>query len=168
MKDETQSHNKVLSDSNKISTHEPNKKIVDVLNTLVQINNDRIDGYEHAKNETDESDLKVLFNGMAVRSRMLNRQLANEVLKYGGKPTESTTTLGKVFRAWMDFKATLTGKDRKAILVSCEFGEDAAQDTYADAIKNGSELPSDIVKLIADQKAQLSEDHNRVKSLRDR
>ena len=168
MKNDTQFQDNISTDRNKMFSVETNEKIADVLNTLVQINNDRIEGYGHAADETDESDLKRLFNGMAAKSRMLNSQLATEVRKYGGQPTESTTSLGKAFRVWMDFKATLTGKDRKAILASCEFGEDAAQDTYAVAIKNGNELPTDVFQLITDQKSQLSEDHNRVKSLRDR
>jgi len=166
MKDETQFDDNIPTDRNKMFSVEANEKIADVLNTLVQINNDRIEGYGRASDETDESDLKGLFNGMMAKSRMLNSELANEVRKYGSQPTESTTTLGKAFRVWMDFKAALTGKNRKAILTSCEFGEDSAQDTYADAIKNGDELPSDIIKLITDQKAQLREDHNHVKSLR--
>ena len=167
MENETQFQDNIPTDHNKMFSGETNEKIADVLNTLIQINNDRIEGYGHAAEETDESVLKGLFNGMAAKSRMLNSQLADEVQKYGGQPTESTTSLGKAFRVWMDFKAALTGKDRKAILVSCEYGEDAAQDAYADAIKNGSELPSEIIELITDQKSQLSDDHNRVKSLRD-
>ncbi|MCY7408636.1 MAG: PA2169 family four-helix-bundle protein [Chitinophagales bacterium] len=143
-----------------------NEKITDVLNTLVQINNDRIEGYEHAAKETEDSDLKQLFNGMAAKSQMMNGQLITEVLNCGGKPTESTTTSGKVFRVWMDFKSILTGKDRKAILSLCEFGEDAAQDTYEAAIKESNELPSHIIRLITDQKTQLLQDHNRVKTLR--
>lgn len=166
MKDETQFQDNIPTDRNKMFSVEANEKIADVLNTLVQINNDRIEGYGRASDETDDSDLKGLFNGMMAKSQMLNSELANEVRKYGGLPTESTTAFGKAFRVWMDFKAALTGKNRKAILTSCEFGEDSAQDTYSDAIKNGDELPSDIIKLITDQKAQLREDHNRVKSLR--
>ena len=159
-----------MEDRNKMFSTETNEKIADVLNSLVQINNDRIEGYGNAADETDEADLKLLFNGMAAKSRLFISELSNEVRRFGGTPTESTTTSGKVFRVWMDFKAILTGKDRKAILASCEFGEDAAQDTYADAIKNGRELgiSSDIMEMITDQKAQLSEDHNRVKALRDK
>lgn len=33
----------------------------------------------------------------------------------------------------MDVKAALTGKDRKAILNSCEYGEDIAKDSYEKA-----------------------------------
>lgn len=159
-----------MEDRIKMFSAETNEKFVDVLNSLVQINNDRIEGYVNAADETDEADLKLLFNGMAAKSRLFIRELSNEVRRFGGTPTESTTTSGKAFRVWMDFKAILTGKNRKAILSSCEFGEDAAQNTYADAIKNSRELgiPSDIMEMINDQKAQLSEDHNRVKALRDK
>jgi len=146
---------------------ESNEKVVDALNNLVQINNDRIEGYERAAKETEDSDLKDLFNQMASKSHMMKSQLSSEVVKRSGKPTESTTTSGKAFRVWMDFKAALTGKNRKAILSSCEFGEDAAQDTYQDALKDGTELPTEIVDLISTQKSQLREDHDRVKTLRD-
>ena len=168
MKTETQFQNNMSTESIRMFSVEENEKIADVLNTLLQINNDRIEGYGRAANETEDADLKLLFNGMAAKSKLFIRQLGNEVRKHGGKPTESTTTSGKAFRMWMDFKAILTGKDRKAILTSCEFGEDAAQDTYADAIRNGNLLPPDIMELITDQKAQLSGDHNRVKALRDK
>ena len=168
MKTETQFQNNMSTESIRMFSVEENEKIADVLNTLLQINNDRIEGYGRAANETEDADLKLLFNGMAAKSKLFISQLGNEVRKHGGKPTESTTTSGKAFRMWMDFKAILTGKDRKAILTSCEFGEDAAQDTYADAIRNGNLLPPDIMELITDQKAQLSGDHNRVKALRDK
>ena len=95
---------------------ESNEKIVDSLNELIQINNDRIEGYERASKETNETDLKLLFERFASKSNMFKSQLNSEVVKRGGKPNESTTASGKVFRVWMDFKAALTGKDRKAIL----------------------------------------------------
>ena len=147
---------------------EEKEKIVEVLNSLVQINNDRIEGYGHALKETEDTDLIVLFSKMMAKSQSLKTSLMNEVQKYGGEPTESTTTLGKAFRVWMDFKATLTGKDRKAILTSCEFGEDAAQVTYADALKESDHLPPYLVQMISEQKAQLLGDLNHVKLLREK
>ena len=146
---------------------ESNEKIVEILNDLVQINNDRIEGYERAAQETEDSDLKSLFHQMSEKSHMLKSQLGSEVVKRGGKPTESTTASGKVFRVWMDFKAALTGKNRKLILRSCEFGEDAAQDTYKSALESSDKLPADIVQLVSDQKSKLREDHDHVKALRD-
>jgi hypothetical protein len=37
------------------------EKSIDVLNTLIEINNYRIEGYETASKETKEQDLKTLF-----------------------------------------------------------------------------------------------------------
>jgi uncharacterized protein (TIGR02284 family) len=146
---------------------ESNEKIVDALNQLIQINNDRIEGYERASKETNETDLKMLFERFASKSNMFKSQLNSEVVKRGGKPNESTTASGKIFRVWMDFKAALTGKDRKAILSSCEFGEDAAQEEYDNVIKSGIGLPSDVMQIITSQKSTLRIDHDEIKKLRD-
>ncbi len=146
---------------------ESNEKIVDALNELIQINNDRIEGYEKASKETNETDLKMLFGRFASKSNMFKSQLNSEVVKRNGKPNESTTASGKVFRVWMDFKAALTGKDRKAILSSCEFGEDAAQEVYEDVIKASIGLPTDIMQIITSQKTTLRQDHDEIKALRD-
>ena len=101
-----------------------NEKSIDVLNTLIEINNDRIEGYETASKETDEEDLRTLFSQLMQTSESCKKELVNEVLELGGTPVEGTKTTGKFFRAWMDVKAALTNKDREAILNSCEHGED--------------------------------------------
>src|SRR6188768_3687752 len=106
------------------------EKAIKALNKLIEINNDRIEGYEKAANETNEIDLKTLFNQMASTSMECKAALEKEVLLLGGKPEEGTTTSGKFFRAWMDVKAAISGKDRGAILDSCEYGEDNAKETY--------------------------------------
>src|ERR1044071_8103095 len=97
-----------------------NKEVVDSLNNLIQINNDRIQGYLTASKETEESDLKSVFSEMMQTSQECRRELAQEVTRLGGTPIEGTTVSGKFYRAWMDIKAALTSKDRKTILNSCE------------------------------------------------
>jgi uncharacterized protein (TIGR02284 family) len=143
-----------------------NEKIVDLLNQLVQINNDRIEGYERAAKETTDLELKSLFTSMASNSRLLKSELSSEVTNRGEKPTESTTNSGKVFRVWMDFKASLTGKDQKAILNSCEFGEDSALETY-DSVLKSDDLPQNLKQLIINQRDKLQKDHDHVRELRD-
>ena len=39
-----------------------NKEITSCLNKLIEINNDRVEGYDKASKETDDSDLKSLFS----------------------------------------------------------------------------------------------------------
>ena len=82
-------------------------------------------------------------------------------------PAEGTTTKGKIYRVWMDVKATFSGKDRKAILASCEFGEDAAQKAYDSALASDADLPVEIRQLIMDQKTSLKKSHDRIKRMRD-
>ena len=116
-----------------------NKKAIDVLNKLVEINNDRIEGYETAGKETTEPDLKVLFTKLAETSQDCRIELEREVELLGGTPAKGTKVSGKFFRAWMDVKAAITGKDRKAILESCEYGEDQALKTYESVLEDDSE-----------------------------
>jgi uncharacterized protein (TIGR02284 family) len=112
------------------------KKSIDVLNTLVEINNDRIEGYGTASTETEETDLKTLFAQLAQTSQHCRAELVDEVNQLGGEPVEGTKTSGKFFRAWMDVKSALTGQDRKAILNSCEYGEKVAVGTYKKVLEN--------------------------------
>jgi uncharacterized protein (TIGR02284 family) len=145
-----------------------NEETIDVLNTLITINNDRIEGYETAAKETEEQDLKAFFNELKQTSIYCNKELSAEMTRLGGTATEGTKTTGKFFRVWMDVKAALTGNDRKAILNSCEYGEEAAKETYEETLKNDSEyLSADQQTMIKAQHTLLVADHNKVKTLRD-
>ena len=140
-----------------------------VLNDLVQINNDRIAGYEKAIKELkeDNSDLKVLFAGFIAESHTNKLALATEISALGEDVDSGTTNSGKIYRAWMDVKALFTGHDRKTVLENCEFGEDTAQKAYKMALEE-SDLPSYIREMITTQKATLREAHDKVRALRDR
>ncbi|MCU0419934.1 MAG: PA2169 family four-helix-bundle protein [Cyclobacteriaceae bacterium] len=144
------------------------EKTVEALNTLMTINNDRVEGYETAANETEEADLKMLFGRFASTSQQCNRELATEVLKFGGEPAKGTMVSGKFFRVWMDVKAALTGKDRTAILSSCEYGEDAAKKTYATVLQDeATHLSNAQQTMIGAQQRLLEADHRHIKSLRE-
>lgn len=145
-----------------------NQKAIDVLNKLIVINNDRIEGYETASKEAEETDLINLFSQLTDTSHKCKAELSNEVIKLGGTPEEGTKMSGKFFRAWMDVKAAITGKDRKAILSSCEFGEDAAVKTYEDVLENDVDKLSLEHKMLAEkQYGFIKADHDRIKKLRD-
>src|SRR6185295_11239277 len=111
------------------------KEIIEVLNDLIKINNDRIEGYDKAieNAKTIDIGLQTIFSKMKSESIKYTAELHNRILQLGGEPTDNTTVSGKLYRAWMDVKATFTGKDRKSLLEACEYGEDAAQKAYKDA-----------------------------------
>ncbi|WP_129713774.1 PA2169 family four-helix-bundle protein [Pedobacter sp. SYP-B3415] len=140
----------------------------EMLNDLVEINNDRIVGYERALEELKEGneDLRTLFLEMIDQSRQYRMSLGQEVQVLGADMERDTTTSGKIYRAWMDFKAIFTGHDRKTVLENCEFGEDAAQKAYKMALED-TELPVALREMITEQKAGLKMAHDKIKALRD-
>lgn len=147
---------------------ENNKIVAEVLNDLIQINNDRVDGYEKALKELkpEDGDLKDAFLGYIDQSRSLRNALGTEVEVLGAKMEDGTTASGKIYRAWMDVKAMFTGNDRKTILNNCEYGEDAAQKAYKSALETEG-LPAYIFSLITKQKDELKRSHDAIKALRD-
>ena len=146
-----------------------NEKLADVLNNLIAINNDRIEGYDKAAEETRniDIDLQAIFTKMADESRKYKSELAAEVTRLGAETEKGTTGMGKVYRVWMDIKAAFTGKDRKGILESCEFGEDAAQKAYKEALASDAEIDAETRQLITSQQASLKTSHDLIKKYRD-
>lgn len=143
---------------------------IGILNDLIQINNDRVIGYEKAIHELKDSDddLKVLFASMIDESRQARMALGKEVQALGGemKSGSDTTNSGKIYKAWMDIKAVFSGHDRKTVLSNCEFGEDAAQKAYDAALKS-EDLPAYLREMLSKQKHILKGSHDEVKAMRD-
>lgn len=147
---------------------ENNSEVIEILNDLILINNDRIAGYEKSYDETKdiETDLKGLFQEMADQSKGYVTQLSGEVQKLGGEPADGTILSGKLYRVWMDVRTVFSTDNRKAVLENSEAGEDAAQKAYTEALKN-EDLPADITQLILSQKTALKSSHDMIKKLRD-
>ena len=147
---------------------EDNKKVIEVLNDLIQINNDRITGYERALKELkdESSDLRILFEGYIDQSRNIRNQLGTEVQALHGKMDEGTTASGKIYRAWMDVKAVFTGESRKSVLENCHQGEHAALKAYNTALEH-EDLPAYLREMIQKQKDIYQESHDEVKAFRD-
>ncbi len=143
-------------------------KPTEAINDLIEINNDRIEGYEKASNQAEDEDLRSLFSNMAMQSRRFVGELRERVNMKGDDPAEGTTLKGKIYRMWMDVKDKFTpdSRNRKAVLASCEFGEDAAQQAYDSALKQ-DEVTGDVRLVIENQKKSLREAHNRIRDLRD-
>ena len=151
---------------------ERNEKLTGILNDLIRINHDRIAGYQRAIEELkdEDADLRTLFHRYVQESRQFAEELTHEVTRLGGDPAEGTTNSGKVYRVWMDLKATFTGHDRKTVLSNCEFGEDAEQKAYDMALNADDDdinFEAPLRYLIVRQKARLKVGHDEVKRLRD-
>ena len=148
---------------------ETKEKAIEVLNDLIEINNDRIDGFDRASKELGEgdSDLKALFSKFASDSRRNVQELSAAVSQAGGEVETGNSASGTIHRAWLDVRATFSGHDRKSILEECERGEDAIKKAYRDALTEDNGLSTQFSQLLVQQQQVINEGHDRIKALRD-
>lgn len=144
------------------------KETASVLEDLIKINNDRIEGYEKALKDLkpEDADLRILFLKAIDQSRMMRTALGREIQTLGSDMPTGTSASGSIHRAWLELKATFTGHGRHAILSSCEYGEDAIQKAYESALSS-EHLPEYLSTLVMDEKQELMVVHNEIKALRD-
>ena len=151
-------------------TTDNNEELVQVLNDLIRINNDRIRGYEKAIQKTNDSDKQLVevFSRMIDESRQYKAELSHAIQNANGKVTQQETTMsGKLYRFWMDLYSAIAGKNIKSLLDDCEFGEDAVQKVYREAIETDATAGADIRRLILNQKSSLKTSHDTIKRMRD-
>ncbi|MBC7494637.1 MAG: PA2169 family four-helix-bundle protein [Flavobacterium sp.] len=140
-----------------------NEKTIDALNSLIVINNDRIEGYKTAEAEAKETDLKMLFSDLMETSINNRKELIEEIAILDGTIEEGTRITGKFFRVWMDLKVAFTGNDRKIILESCEYGEKVALDQYEKVLRDDNQRDNVKIKdLLIKQQELLKFDYAKI------
>jgi len=138
-----------------------------VLNDLIEINNDRVAGFEKAIADIkDENiDLKEVFQRYAAQSRRNSEELAALVGDADEVETGNSVS-GTLHRAWIDVKSLFGGSDRASILSEAERGEDAIKKAYQDALTS-EDLPADALSTVQNQAGEINAAHDEIKALRD-
>ena len=146
---------------------ENNAQLVEELNDLVQIQNDRIKGYQNAIEDVQEknTDLRLVFQKMIETSETHLMQLSTQISFLGGEVVEGTTMSGKIYRAWMDVKLAVTGPDRENVLETCKHGEEAAQKAYDMALASDAELSTTVRQMLHVQQRELKSQQNEIIAL---
>lgn len=144
------------------------EKSIDTLNELIEINNDRVAGFEKviADIKDENMDLKELFQEYAAQSRQFSQELTAIVAAGGGEAETGNTASGTLHRAWIDVKSLFGGSDRESILSEAERGEDAIKKAYRDALSDG-ELSADVYETVSRQAQEINAAHDSIKALRD-
>ncbi|MDZ7755815.1 PA2169 family four-helix-bundle protein [Rhodohalobacter sp.] len=144
------------------------EKTIELLNTLVMINNDRIEGYKTAGKNTKDRDLKTLFSKFKLTSKKCRRDLVSKIKKLGGKVAVGTKVPGLFFRVWSDVKSTLTVNDSKSILDLCEQGEEKVLETYRYAFDDASDhLTAGQQKMVKNQYSLIKAELGKIRLMRD-
>ena len=143
-----------------------NKEVATVLNDLVRICKDGIEGYTLAAKEATSSGLKALLNSyVEQRSRFAN-ELQSEVERVGWKPETNGSVAGDLHRTWMAVKSVVTNRDDSAILAECETGEQVAVETYEMALRH-KDLPARVLSTVERQYNMIVSGRNSMNVLHD-
>ncbi|WP_293927244.1 ferritin-like domain-containing protein [Sphingobacterium sp. UBA6320] len=143
----------------------------EIINDLIKINNDRIEGYKTASdlaNNMGVDSLGGIFGKYMQQSKQFIEELTPYVKLEGEEPTESTMMSGKLFRMWMNVKVNISGNDKRSLLESCEKGEDAFKETYKNTLEeDADQLSIEVKNMVLNQLGKQLAAHNDIKMLRD-
>ena len=135
-----------------------------VLNDLVRINKDRVEGYKRASYDTSVSDLKALFCNMADESRKNITSLTREAIAAQGNPINELTPIGRIYNAWLTSQLKFEGENNDSVLNTCEFIELASLNAYK--ASKLSSLSSHLIELIEHQEQSLETSYNVIRAYR--
>ncbi|WP_286734009.1 MULTISPECIES: PA2169 family four-helix-bundle protein [Sphingobacterium] len=145
-----------------------NQNDPNILNDLIKINNDRIEGYKLAvdlANEQGEGAREAVFNQLAAQSENFIAELSPLVELAGQYVTDRTKLSGELFRLWMVIRSKLSGGNMQSLLEQCERGEAAFSEVYEKALAEENKLSVGTKNLIQIQLSQQREAHENIKIL---
>lgn len=128
-------------------------EILSGVDHLIEICNERKEGYKKAAETVKDLSMKTLFEKYAQQSFMFSQEL----LHFSDKNTASeigTRFIADTWRVWMDIKAALTNGGEKAILEASITGEEAAIRNYKEVLED-TELPGDIRTIVQRQLSEI-------------
>jgi uncharacterized protein (TIGR02284 family) len=138
-------------------------EIISSLNNLIETCKDGQYGFQTAAEGVKNSELKTLFSTFSQQRAKFAGELQNEVLRLGGDPEKTGSTAAAFHRGWINIKSAVTGEDEHAIIAECERGEDSAVRNYEEALKGT--LPANIEVIVRRQLTDITEAHDRIRSL---
>ncbi|AYZ35362.1 PA2169 family four-helix-bundle protein [Chryseobacterium indologenes] len=146
-----------------------NEKTVSVLNDLLNITNDRIEGFKKVEDKVwnTHTSLKSDYDQMVAQSQVMKTELIRLITERGGNPDNTTSTAGALHRAWIDVKNSFSGDKTESTLENVVFGEKAAIKAYEDALDSGDLCPQSTT-VVSDQLHHLKSSYRKFETLEER
>lgn len=139
-----------------------------LINSLIAVNNNRLECYRYASKETGASVLKALFSRSADTSERCRDELAREVYKLGGVPYEGTLATGDFMDLWLELQSAIGRKDHPGMLGSFSKEEGLVLRKYRYAISSGAAHLNRLqVELFNSQRLAIVEDAAKLGNLRE-
>ncbi|MCY1662408.1 MULTISPECIES: PA2169 family four-helix-bundle protein [Chryseobacterium] len=143
-----------------------NEKNVAVLNDLLNITNDRIEGFSKVEDKVWDTHpaLRIDYDHMVSQSQTMKNDLITHINEHGGEADNTTSTAGAFHRAWIDVKNAFSAEKDESTLENVVFGEKAAIDAYQDALDSG-DLSPECSRLVSDQLHHLKSSYSKFENL---
>ncbi|MBJ6110574.1 PA2169 family four-helix-bundle protein [Hymenobacter sp. BT523] len=134
------------------------------INELLYFVNDRIEGYRRAADESQDTQHRSYYLQLVSQSQQFANQLNAYLDQEGAGRQNSTTLKGKLYRAFMDAKAAVTGRDESSIIGSNIYGEEWALKAYEEALNDGT-LTGPMRRAVEHQYAQSKKTYGELKRM---
>ena len=123
-----------------------------VLNELLQITNDRLEGFKNVDTKMISSYPKLsdVYERMVTQAAQMRTDLAGIIKEKGGEVNNTTSVAGSLHRTWIDLKNSLSANRDEATLESVVFGESAAMNAYEKVLQR-EDLSADSYRIVKDQ-----------------
>jgi hypothetical protein len=112
-----------------------NKTPIEIIDSLLEINNDRIIIYSLVKNEIVYEDLKAALSNCIKRSLLCSTQLEKERNRIVSKVNYETLPNQDFLNVWLVINESLSEHKRKTIRTLLEESENVYKNTYANALR---------------------------------
>lgn len=134
------------------------------LHELLLFVNDRVEGYQRAARESQDGDLRNYYEDLASQSKQFATRLNGYLRVQQSDPETGTTLKGKLYRAWMEAKAAITGYSETAVLASNVYGEEWALKAYEEALQDRT-VSGTLRREVERQHEQSQQTYRRLKQL---
>jgi len=134
------------------------------LNELVETCKDGEFGYHTAAENARNTQLESVFSDYSKQRARFARALQTEVGRLGGKPVDSGTPTGTLFRGWINLRSTLSSGDGGAIVAACESGEEVALGAFERVMD--MDITGKTKSLVERQGQQIKEAHAHILRLK--
>ncbi|HEY0625170.1 MAG TPA: PA2169 family four-helix-bundle protein [Allosphingosinicella sp.] len=114
---------------------------ITVLNSLIEMTLDSVDGYRRSAEEATSSRFSSEFLSRANEREQVVRQLQGEVRRLGGNPEDDGSVLAAAHRAFLTLRDRATGSDDEAVIAEVDHGESYLRGKWETALKDDQLSP---------------------------
>jgi uncharacterized protein (TIGR02284 family) len=137
------------------------KDVVSDVNHLLEVCNERIEGYRNAAKNVKDAELKSVFEKYAQQTVKFQGELL-PFSDFTSAEEAGTRFIADSWRVWMDMKAALTNGSRESLVNASITGEEAAIRNYEDALDD--EIPMDLRNILERQLSEIKSAYNHIKT----